>query len=111
MAVGSIAQHAADDSDDAGIRREVLAALRNELWRPRGLKLAVHDGVVSIRGVVKAQNARKAAIVAAESVPGVRKVQDYLRVTPAPPPPEDEFGGGDFVSLQEQPSTADDEPL
>jgi hypothetical protein len=27
------------------------------------------------------------------------------------PPPEDEFGGGDFVSLEEDPQTDDDKPL
>jgi hypothetical protein len=27
------------------------------------------------------------------------------------PPPEEDLGGGDIVSLQEQPSTIDDEPL
>jgi hypothetical protein len=27
------------------------------------------------------------------------------------PQPEEDFGGGDFCSLQEQPSTDDDQPL
>lgn len=27
------------------------------------------------------------------------------------PPPEEELGGGDFCSLEEQPSTDDDKPL
>ena len=27
------------------------------------------------------------------------------------PPPEEELGGGDFCSLEEQPSTEDDRPL
>ncbi len=30
---------------------------------------------------------------------------------PAHPPPEDEFGGGDFCSLEEETSTDDDKPL
>lgn len=30
---------------------------------------------------------------------------------PNQPPPEDEYGGGDFVSLNEEPSTDDDRPL
>ena len=53
---------------------------------------------------------REAAPVAAENVPGVRKVLDNLEAR-AYPPPEEDLGGGDIVSLQEQPSTADDEPL
>ncbi len=32
-------------------------------------------------------------------------------VGPNQPPPEDEYGGGDFVSLDEEPSTDDDMPL
>jgi hypothetical protein len=51
---------------------------------------------------------RRAAIVAAENVPGVKQVNDELF---SYPPPEEDFGGGDFASLQEQPSTTDDAPL
>jgi hypothetical protein len=47
----------------------------------------------------------------AENVPGVRQVLDHLRVSAPHPPGEEDYGGGDFVSLQRQPSTADDEPL
>jgi hypothetical protein len=38
-------------------------------------------------------------------------VIDGLCERPPDPPPEEDLGGGDFVSLQEQPSTRDDEPL
>jgi hypothetical protein len=71
----------------------------------------LRDGIVSLSGVVRKESSRKAAIVAAENVAGVKKVQDHLGTAPAYPPPEEDLGGGDFVSLQEQPSTADDEPL
>jgi hypothetical protein len=38
----------------------------------------------------------------------VSKVEDDLTIYPAP---EEEYGGGDFVSLQEETSGADDQPL
>lgn len=74
-------------------------------------EVSVHDGVVSLSGTIKSENARQAAIVAAENVPGVKKVLEDFYDARAYPPPEEDLGGGDIVSLQEQPSTADDEPL
>jgi ribosomal protein S17 len=90
---------------------EVITALRQAPWRVWRLNVIVRDGVVSLNGVVKKESIRKAAIVAVENIAGVKKVLDRLSTAPAYPPPEEDFGGGDFVSLQEQPSTADDKPL
>jgi CBS domain-containing protein len=98
-------------AEDDRIRSAVSTEIEQAAWRPCKLKVGVRDGVVSLSGVVENENARRAAIVAAENVPGVKKVLDNLGEAGAYPPPEDEFGGGDFVSLQEQPSTTDDEPL
>jgi CBS domain-containing protein len=101
-------QVAAPSADDDRIRSRVIATIEQAVWRPRRLNVMVRDGIVSLGGVVKSEKARQAAIVAAENVAGVKKVQDHLY---AYPPPEEDLGGGDFVSLQEQPSTQDDEPL
>jgi CBS domain-containing protein len=98
-------------ADDDHIRNQVMAALRQASWRPCPFNVTVSDGIVTLSGVVRNKSARKAAIVAVENVAGVRKVRDYLSVAPTYPPAEEDFGGGDFVSVQEQPSTADDEPL
>ena len=98
-------------ADDDHIRSEVITALRQASWRVCRLNVFVRDGVVSLNGVVKKESIRKATIVAAENIAGVKKVQDHLSTAPAYPPSEEDFGGGDFVSLQQQPSTADDEPL
>lgn len=98
-------------NDDNQIRRSVLAALAKAPCQPIGLNLSVKDGVVSLRGVVKSENAHQAAIVACENVPGVREVDDRLCLQSAHPDPEDDYGGGDFVSLQTETSTLDDEPL
>ena len=111
-AVASVAHTFADVSaDDRDIRGRLIATLHQTPWRPRHLHVSVRDGVASLRGVVSTGAARKAAIAAAESVRGVRQVLDGLRIPPPYPPAEEDYGGGDFVSLQEQPSTADDEPL
>jgi len=110
-AVASLVHVPGPSADDDHVRREVTAALRQASWRPCPMNVTVRDGIVGLSGVVKHESARKAAIVAAENVAGVRKVNDYLSIAPAHPPAEEDFGGGDFVSIQEQPSTADDEPL
>jgi CBS domain-containing protein len=96
------------ETDDQ-IRSAVLAAMEDAVWAPCALNVSVKDGVVSLRGVVRGKHAREAAIIAAENVGGVTRVEDYMydRV----PAPEEDYGGGDIVSLQEEPSTADDEPL
>jgi ribosomal protein S17 len=72
--------------------------------------VSVHDGIVTLQGTIKDDNARKAVIIAAENIAGVKRVEDRLTKV-AHPPPEEDYGGGDIVSLQEEPSTADDEPL
>jgi CBS domain-containing protein len=111
-AVASIARHIPDTgADDDDIRNQVITSLRQAPWQPFRLRVTVRDGVVSLRGVVRKETARKATVVMAENVPGVRQVLDHLRVSAPYPPGEEDYGGGDFVSLQRQPSTADDEPL
>ncbi|KQT26693.1 MAG: CBS domain-containing protein [Bradyrhizobium sp.] len=97
--------------DDSQIRRSVLAAMAGMPWQPVGLNVSVRDGKVTLRGVVKGDNPRRAAIVACENVSGVRGVDDRLCLQSDSPAPEDDYGGGDFVSLQAEPSTVDDEPL
>lgn len=98
-------------ADDDQLRRSVLAALARTPWQPVGLNVSVRNGTVTLRGVVRDGNAHRAVIVACENVPNVRSVEDRLCVQPAHPDPEDDYGGGDFVSLQVEPSTLDDEPL
>jgi len=97
-------------SVDDDIRTSVVTALSQASWRPCALNVSVHDGIVTLRGVVRSDNSRKAAIIASENVPGVKRVDDQL-VKTTHPPPEEDYGGGDIVSLEEEPSTADDQPL
>jgi CBS domain-containing protein len=110
-AVASMARRIPDTgADDDHLRNEVIASLRRTPWQPSRLHVTVRDGVATLHGAVRNEAARKAAVVMAEDVPGITQVLDYLRVKPYPPGEED-YGGGDFVSLQQQPSTTDDEPL
>ena len=101
--------HSRSNTDDQ-IRQMVVEALSRAPWRPHALNVGVADGAVALKGTVKTDSARKATIVAAENVSGVQRVIDQLSKV-SYPAPEDEYGGGDFVSLQEEPSTADDKPL
>ena len=96
--------------NDDQIRASVIAAFAHAPWRPAALNVSVNDGIVSLRGSIRSDNAHKAAIVAAENVSGVKRVEDQL-VKMAYPPAEEDYGGGDFVSLEQEPSTEDDQPL
>lgn len=108
---GPLASASGYAEDDNRLRQSVLAALTRIPWQPVGLNVSVKDGRVTLRGVIRGENAHRAVCVACENVPGVRGVDDRLCLQPAHPDPEDDYGGGDFVSLQMEPSTLDDEPL
>lgn len=111
-AVASMARRIPETSaDDDHLRNEVIASLRRAPWQPCRLHVSVRGGVATLHGVVRNEAAHKAAVVTAENVPGIEKVRDYLRIADRHPPGEEDYGGGDFVSLQQQPSTTDDEPL
>jgi CBS domain-containing protein len=92
--------------DDETIRSAVVVAIASAPWAPRRLNVSVREGIVSLKGVSMSENARQAAVVAAENVPGVKRVEDCLSTLP-----DYSTAGGDLVSPQEQPSTTDDMPL
>jgi CBS domain-containing protein len=92
--------------DDEQIRSAVVTAITSTPWTPCGLNVSVRDGMVTLKGFSISENARQAAVVAAENVPGVKRVEN--RLSSMADAVEE---GGDFVSLQEQPSTTDDMPL
>src|SRR5262249_44766652 len=94
--------------DDNRIRELIIAAVADQPWRPCAMNIDVQDGIVSLRGSVRSDRARRASVIAAENVPGVIRVEDELTIYPAP---EEDYGGGDFVSLPEETSKADDQPL
>jgi hypothetical protein len=94
--------------DDENTRSAVVAAITSTPWTPCGLNVSVRDGIVTLKGFSISENARQAAVVAAENVPGVNRVENRLSSMADYPAAQE---GGDFVALQEQPSTTDDMPL
>ena len=63
---------------DADIRRRVLAEFDKNPWALRGcLDAIVVNGAVELRGVIGDERQRE-ALIAAENVPGVKKVVDHL---------------------------------
>jgi CBS domain-containing protein len=64
---------------DAAIRDKLLSHLKTQHWAHTGLLNAtVSDGVVDLWGISDSDTERKAIRVAAESMPGVRAVNDHL---------------------------------
>jgi hypothetical protein len=50
---------------------------RQHWWRPEWSAVTVIDGVVQFRGLIDTRDEIRAARVAAENVPGVRRVEDF----------------------------------
>lgn len=72
-------------SDDA-IRRQLLDELeRQPWWRSSASHVTVTDGVVHYSGILDSRDEKEAARIAAENVPGVRKVEDRrMRIADLP---------------------------
>jgi CBS domain-containing protein len=68
---------------DAAIRDKLLAHLSQQEWGRNALvNVTVSGGIVDLWGLVRSEVERKAIRVAAESIPGVRTVNDNLMVRP-----------------------------
>jgi len=66
-------------ADDATIRERLLAELKRQTWAPVGLMdVIVKDGVVNLSGALTDEREREAIRIAAENIPGVKKVADHL---------------------------------
>jgi len=79
QAVASLAREVPDPTaDDDHIRNRIIDALEKNDWCPFGLSVVVRDGIVHLSGVITEERARQAAVVAAETVEGVKKVHDHL---------------------------------
>jgi CBS domain-containing protein len=79
QAVASLAREVPDPTaDDDHIRNRIIDALEKNDWCPFGLNVVVRDGIVHLSGVITEERARPAAIVAAETIEGVKKVHDHL---------------------------------
>lgn len=64
---------------DAEIRDRLVAIIDKEQWGPRySVNVTVTDSVVQLHGTVTDDRERSALIVAAETVTGVKSVEDHL---------------------------------
>jgi CBS domain-containing protein len=79
LAVRPVEPLPATVADDGVLRQRVLAILRGQPWWVGTYRsIVVTDGVVHLWGLVRSTAEREAMRVAAESVPGVRGVEDHL---------------------------------
>ena len=62
---------------DSAIRDKILAAIGKQDWAPR-VNVIVNGGVAELHGVITDDRERAGLIVAAENVPGVKRVRDHL---------------------------------
>ncbi len=78
LATLALAEHPVA-ADDAGIRERLIAELKKQSWAPVGLMdIVVKDGVVKLSGALTDERERQAIRIAAENIPGVKKVEDHL---------------------------------
>jgi len=78
-AVASLARDVADPTaDDDHIRDRVVASIEKNDWRPVQLGVTVRDGIVHLSGIIADERYRRAVIVAAENIAGVKLVHDHL---------------------------------
>jgi CBS domain-containing protein len=65
--------------DDKAIRERLLTELNSQAWAPVALvNVVVRDGVVELWGAITDERERRAFVVAAENIPGVKTVRDHL---------------------------------
>src|SRR5262249_46017275 len=77
-ALASIAADAPErPHDDQTIRERLLTELEGQPWAPK-INVVVKDGIVELWGTIIDERARAAFAVAAQNVPGVKDVRDYL---------------------------------
>jgi CBS domain-containing protein len=79
-AMASFAQEVAPCSaEDTVIRERLLAELKTQPWAPFSvIDIAVRKGVVQFSGTITDERQRQALRVAAENIPAVKKVEDYI---------------------------------
>ena len=68
---------AAPAAGDLAIRDRILAVIAKQDWAPR-INVIVNGGVAELHGVITDDRERAGLIVAAENVPGVKRVRDHL---------------------------------
>ena len=73
-----------DETDDRAIRDKLLAELKAQKWAEVSpANITVKDGVVHLWSSYFSEQEKRALVVAAETIPGVRRVEDHMRPVPA----------------------------
>ena len=68
------------DAEDRTIREKLLAELKAQRWAEISpANVTVKDGVVHLWSSYLSEQEKRALIVAAENIPGVRRVEDHMR--------------------------------
>jgi len=85
--VKALAKQAAEpaaDTNDGAIRNTFLQRYAAQPWAPAGggVGFSVSGGVVVLSGLVSSKEQKDALAVMAETIPGVRKVENEIRVLP-----------------------------
>ena len=66
-------------SDDQTIRERIVAEFQRQKWAPVNMiDVIVRNGIVELWGTITDERERQALIVAAENVPGVKRVNDHI---------------------------------
>jgi CBS domain-containing protein len=72
------------EADDRVIRDKLLAELKAQRWAEVSpANITVKNGVVHLWSSYYSDQEKRALIIAAESIPGVRRVEDHMRPVPA----------------------------
>jgi CBS domain-containing protein len=67
-------------ADDHAIREKLLAELKAQRWAEVApANVTVKDGVVHLWSSYLSEQEKRALVVAAQSIPGVRRVEDHMR--------------------------------
>ena len=66
-------------ADDSAIRLKLIDEMKKQPWAPLAVTdIDVSNGVVKLSGVVLDDRQRVALRVAAENIPGVKKIEDHM---------------------------------
>jgi len=72
------------EADDRAIRDRPLAELKAQKWAEISpANITVRDGIVHLWSSYCSDQEKRALVVAAESIPGVRRVEDHMRLVAA----------------------------
>ncbi len=69
---------AAGHNDDEAIRRALEQEIERQPWNARQFHFVVKDGAIDLWGFITSEQQRTAIRVAAENIPGVKRVRDQM---------------------------------